>query len=87
MTQYDPRQRGRQYENGPVAPYPQQQPQWGARPQDYYPPQPPPVERKTVTVQTGSNAFHWTMTILTCGAWLLVWPMFRRKVRVTTKYR
>jgi hypothetical protein len=39
--------------------------------------------RETVTVQQGSNVFHWTMVIFTGGLWLLVWPLFRRKVRVT----
>lgn len=47
----------------------------------------PAKRRATVTVQSGSNAFHWTMVLCTGGLWLLVWPLFRRKVRVTTKYR
>ena len=39
--------------------------------------------RDTYTVQKGSNAFHITMCCLTGGLWLLVWPLYRRKVRVT----
>jgi len=73
-------------------------PQWNSPPQGNwqpqygqpYPPQaygPPPVERKTVTVQSGSTAFHVFMTIMTGGLWLLVWPFFRRKAHVTTRYR
>jgi len=78
MSQWQPQQ----YDPGqqPAAPYP-----YG-----YYPPPqyaPPPPRRRTYTYQRGSNAFHWTMVVLTCGAWFLVWPMFRRKVRVTTRYR
>jgi hypothetical protein len=69
----------------------QQPPPYGWQPpQGYYPPRPyvpPPPRRRTYTYQRGSNAFHWTMVVLTCGAWFLVWPFFRRKVRVTTKYR
>lgn len=41
--------------------------------------------RETVTVQRGSNAFHWTMVVLTGGLWFLVWPFFRGKVRVTRR--
>lgn len=71
-------------------PYQQQLPPW--QPQQYqqpgyYQPQYRPDERKTVTTQSGSTAFHVTMCILTGGLWLLVWPMFRRKVHVTTRYR
>ena len=56
-------------------------------PQGWYPPQPPPTERRTVTVQTGSTGFHVFMCIMTGGLWLLVWPFFRRKAHVTTRYR
>jgi hypothetical protein len=90
--QYDPRQQQRPatppqwQQQPPPQPYGYAQPY---PPQHQQPPAPPrhDKQRSTVTVQTGSNAFHWTMTVLTCGMWLLVWPLFRRKVRVTTKYR
>lgn len=39
--------------------------------------------QETVTVQRGSNTFHWIMVACTGGLWLLVWPFYRRKVRVT----
>jgi len=41
--------------------------------------------RETITVQRGSNWAHWTAVVLTGGLWLLVWPLFRRKIRVTHK--
>ena len=44
-------------------------------------------QRMTETVQVGSNAFHWTMVVLTCGLWFLVWPAFRRKRRVTVRWK
>lgn len=67
-------------------PDPRQQP---PPPYGYYPPPGPPRpdRRRTYTYQRGSNAFHWTMVVLTCGGWFLVWPFFRRKVRVRTRYR
>jgi len=77
-----------EYDQPPFATPPQQPwgPPPGYGPQQPYQ-QPPPVERKTVTVQSGSNTFHIIMTICTGGLWLLVWPFFRRKVHVKTKYR
>ena len=62
---------------------PRQQPQHGYGQRQY----PPPVERRTVTVQTGSTGFHVFMCVMTGGLWLLVWPFFRRKAHVTTRYR
>lgn len=76
--------------------FPQQPGSRPAQPGDYPPFQPqyqlPPQsarrkpDKRTVTVQSGSNGFHLFMTVITGGAWLIIWPLFRRKVRVTTKY-
>jgi hypothetical protein len=33
---------------------------------------------RMVTVQRHSNAFHWTLVLLTGGAWFLIWPFYRR---------
>lgn len=79
--QYDPR---RQQPPAPRPPEGYGQP-WQAL--GWQSQQPPPTERRTVTVQTGSTGFHVFMCIMTGGLWLLVWPFFRRKAHVTTRYR
>jgi len=71
--------------------HPPQQPQgnWAppppAFPQQYPPPWMPQERHDEVTIQSGSNAFHITMCILTGGLWLLAWPFFRRKAHVKTR--